>query len=381
MKNFDANASYGLTTDVIEAIRDVDLQFCNASAVHRLGQLCRAVIESARAKVSRYLRLPKGYRIVFNSGATEGNTQAIFYPLWKAIANQEIATTELITATTEHLSVLENFKKAEDLGFKVHYISPDSEGRIAVEDVLAKVNNQTALVSIMAANNETGIFNDVHQLFSEIRKANPKTILHCDTTQVLGKSIFDFATLDFDFINFSAHKIGALPGTGALVVKDSLDKETLLAGGPQESRWRPGTENLLGIHAFGKACEVLSNLDNSHIENVQMCKHELVKILKEETPNVIFNFENTPALANTLSIQCPEMLADDLVVALDLEGIAIASGSACASGKPLPSHVLLASGMTAEQARSTVRVSMRMDVQMSDIEFFARKFIPIIKNG
>ena len=359
MINFDANACYGLLPEVAAAIKEQEIIFANPSSIHQAGQDCRVITENARNTLANLLKLNKNQRVVFTSGASEANNQAISYAYWK---NHQDTSINFVTTAIEHPSVLEPLAHLEKQGFKVTKVNPNTNAEITVEDVLEAVDQQTVLLSIMYANNETGLILPVQKIIEAVKEQYPDVLIHIDAVQAVGKVDLNFGELLADFISISGHKLGALTGVGALIVNDSLENIPLILGGPQESRWRAGTENTLGIYSLGLASEIINEKLVDNIAAMQANRAVIKSALESAYPKLEFNSEDSEHLPNTLSVEIPEVLADDLVVALDLEGVCISSGAACGSGKPLPSHVLLAMGKTEEQAKNTIRLSVRADL-------------------
>jgi cysteine desulfurase len=340
----------------------------NPSAVHSDGQFARGLIEESRFHVLRMLGLSSDgdYRLVFCSGATEANNSAILSLVPKILSFGSTERLHVISSAVEHPSVLEPLLFLQKFGVKLSLVRPDENGFVSSESVLDELRPETCFVSLMGANNETGVEFPVREVFSRIRALRPEIKLHSDWVQIPGKSHTGLLDLDADFLTFSGHKIGALSGIGALLLKRGLVEAALLKGGPQEQHYRAGTENVLGICSFGIAAEILEN-DKDRVERLRRYREELWEFLFFNFPQIIRNSPQKNSLANTLHISLPGIRADDLVVALDLAGLSVSSGAACASGKPTASHVLLAQGMSEEMARSSVRVSLRAD--FDDVQF------------
>ena len=365
--NFDANACYGLLPEVRNAIACLP-DLYNPSSIHQNGQKSRAILEVARTQLAELLNISKEQRVVFTSGASESNTQALFYPFWEKL-NQE-SSANLIISAIEHPSVIESARKLEKHGIELRIWNPFSTAGVEGLDELLDEN--TRLISIMTANNETGLVLPVSDIFKKVKEFNPKIFTHTDAVQAAGKLEFKANEIQADFISLSAHKLGALTGVGALIVNRDFENLPLIFGGPQESRWRAGTENVVGIYSFGIAAEVWNKNAVNWRKGMNQVRNNLVDFVINNCPNIKpYTPENS--LPNTISLEIAGKLADDLVVAFDVAGIAVSSGSACASGKPLPSHVLLAMGKSLEQARSTLRISYRADVSEKDLGLFKKQ--------
>jgi cysteine desulfurase len=273
----------------------------------------------------------------------------------------------IVSASTEHPCILQPLKRLASQGRVVVFVDPDQDGRVSVERVKAVVTPDTALVTIMTANNETGVVNPIAEISQVVRQIAPKALIHTDAAQLLGKGVVSMRELGVDLLTISAHKIGALSGTGALVIRDGVTIPPLLLGGSQESKLRGGTENVLGIAVFGAVADLMSAELSDRALRMSMERDAFEELLLREIPDAQINGANTPRLPNTSSVYIPGVRADDLIVAMDLERILISSGAACTSGKPEPSHVLKAMGQDEERTRSTIRVSLRADMSVDSI--------------
>ncbi len=368
----DNNASYGklpgIEADLLEALSHGPLY--NPGSIHSDGQRARALVEGARDILEELLGIASGEaRVIFTSGATESNNQAIFLPFWRSL-NREA---HLITTAIEHPCILEPAARLKSLGVKVTKVLPE-EGRIRVEQIINALTPDTKLVSVMLANNETGQLLPVREISAAIRERAPKCLIHSDVAQVVGKIPFTFSDIGVDMVSISGHKFGSLTGTGALVVRDGIEPESYIAGGAQEQRWRSGTENTAGIYSMGLAAKYV----HTHINERKCAMEKARDYLKNELLTKHPELQQTTTdkeetLPNTLHLLVPSVNADDLVVALDLEGVSISSGSACSSGKPLPSQVLLAMGYTEEQARQAIRISVSAEHSETELKFAAEK--------
>ena len=362
--NFDANATFGPTPGLAEVLRALPEGLLNPSSIHSGGQRARAVIEDARDSVAELLNCKGTARVVFTSGATEANGAAVTAPYWGSINSQ--CCGEIATTTIEHPSVLGNAARLAEHGVSHSLIpySAENDGWLNLESHISK---NTKFISCMLANNETGQILPVKEIAKKARALNPKIIVHTDAVQAFGKIPVDWKDLGVDLMSISAHKIGGLAGVGALVLGKHSEIEPLILGGPQEAKLRGGTENVVGIYSFGMAARTLLNDSKNRWQ--KMASHtELIRAeLSRNISNVSFTLGDQVKLSNTLSVRIAGVLADDLVVALDLEGVAISSGAACSSGKPDPSHVLLAMGLTESAARETIRISLTGENTEADV--------------
>lgn len=355
----DANATYAPDERIRGVISACLESLGNPSSLHRGGQRARAALEESRAAVRRLVGAGEKDTIVFTSGATEANNTVI----WAASK----MTGPIVSASTEHPCILQPLKRLAADGRSVILLTPDAGGRITPEQVASVVTPDVALVSIMVANNETGVINPISDIVRAVRQIAPKALIHTDAAQLLGKGVVSMRDLGVDLLTMSAHKIGGLSGAGALVIRDGVTIAPLLLGGSQESKLRGGTENVLGISVFGVVADMIAAELPTRIEGMASVRDSFEESLMRELPDVQINGRELPRLPNTSSIYIPGVRADDLIVAMDLERILISSGAACTSGKPEPSHVLLAMGQSEERSRSTIRVSFRADFQLESV--------------
>lgn len=365
--NFDANATYGCLPEVIEGVRSfLSEDLLNPSSIHLGGQRARGLIEEARDSVGALVGASKKDKVIFTSGATEANNWVFSEVRERALA-LNIPDPKAITTSIEHPSILE---AASRFGVKLIEISPSVESN--VQEIL-RAAPSALLASIMYVNNETGFLFPVKDIFREIRSISPNILLHSDAVQALGKIDFSFSELGSDLVSISGHKIGSLSGVGALVIKDGVSISPFIAGGAQEGRLRAGTENVVGIISFGIAAkEALRTLAErkANYERYRAFFEREISSLNASLGGEAVSLLNLsdPHLSNTFSLRVRGLRGDDLVVALDLEGIAVSSGSACSSGKPEPSHVLLALGYSEEVARETIRVSFKASYAPCEFE-------------
>ncbi len=356
----DANATYSPDEQIRGVISSCLNSLGNPSSTHRGGQRARADIEEARATLRRVVGAGGADTVVFTSGATEANNMVI-----RGAAQRGGG---LITSALEHPCVLAPVLQYQREGRSVVLVQPERDGLVSVESVVRHVTPETALVSIMLANNEVGSVNPIQEIAAAVRTIAPKAIVHTDAAQALGKIPCVFSLLGVDAMTLSAHKIGGLSGVGALVLRHGLELEPLIRGGAQEGKLRGGTENVLGINVFGKALELIEKEGSERFARMSHTRDLFETRLTAELSDVEFHARAVSRLPNTSSVYLAGIRADDLIVAMDLERILISSGAACSSGKPEPSHVLMAMGFDEEHTRSTIRVSFRADCDDAGVE-------------
>jgi cysteine desulfurase len=264
------------------------------------------------------------------------------------------------------------------MGVAVALTPPDKTGEVHAESVRILLREDTTLVSVMAANNETGVLNNISEIASCVRQVAPKARLHSDAAQMVGKLPLQFAELPLDYLTVSGHKLGALTGVGALVIKQEAEISPLILGGPQENKLRGGTENVLGVISLGIVASDILAEGITRGQSMRLVRDVFERELLTALPDCGVNGQLAERLPNTTSVYIPRIRAEDLLVALDLEGIYISSGAACSSGKPEPSHVLSAMGQPEERVKSTVRVSFRADHDPHVGTMAAQKFAQIV---
>jgi len=339
----DHNATCPPLESVLAAMREAATHaFGNPSSLHWAGRAARQVLDDAREKLASFIGVESG-AIVFTSGGTEANNLAIYG--WCSAQQPG----RIITSAIEHPSVLRPLDRLEAAGWEVIRLRPDKNGVVLAEDVASKMNENTRLVALMAANNETGAIQPVAEVGALCREKGAALLV--DAVQALGKTNMDVRQWQADFVSLSAHKIGGPRGTGALLVRRGIKINELAPGGGQERKRRSGTENVPGIVGFAEALGVI---DFMALEPI---RDGFERKLHERLPNVRIFSENVLRTPNTSMFCVPGLEGETLLMQLDLAGFAVASGSACSSGRRDPSHVLTAMGVGDEQARSSIRVS------------------------
>ena len=343
----DNNATTAIHPEVLAvlegALRDV---FGNASSIHREGQAARRVVEDARESVGRLIgAAPRD--IVFTSGGTESNNAAIFG------AVPDGGRHHIVTTSIEHPSVAEAVEELRRRGHDVTIVDPSPDGEVAAAAVIAAMRPDTRLVTMMLANNETGVVQPAADVGRECR--DRAVHFHCDAVQAVGKVDVPVTDLGCDTLSISAHKLHAPKGIGALYVRRGLTLGRLVFGGAQERRRRAGTENVPLAAAFGAAASIAA--EPSWREGVRELRNQFEKELAAAF-DVTINGQAASRTPNTSSVTFKGVDGEGLVIALDLHGIAVSTGSACSSGRVEPSRILLAMRRTADEARSTVRFSL-----------------------
>jgi cysteine desulfurase len=357
----DHNATTPLRGEVVAAMaRTLAETFGNPSSIHAEGAAARAAIERARGEVSALLGVAAG-EVVFTAGATEANNTALFGTLAARPERRHIVTT-----TVEHPSVAEPIAALEARGVRVTRVPVDGAGRLDLEALARAVDEQTALVAVIHANNETGVLQDVPKI-AEAAHARGAW-LHVDATQAVGKIPVDAVALGADLLASSAHKLNGPKGTGCLVVRKHAALPAVLLGGGQERRRRGGTENVAGIVGFGVACALARAELPQRTPRLAELRDRLWAGIEARVPRVRRNGDARNVLPNTLSVEFEGAPGEVLLEALDGEGVAVSAGAACHSGSIEPSGVLLAMGRTPAQARGSLRFSVGPGTTDAEIE-------------
>lgn len=358
---FDHNATSPLAPEAGEALAAASREvYGNASSMHRQGQLARRHFEASRATVAHALGASPS-ELVFTSGGTESNNLAIFGLLRSLPAG----TKHVVTTAIEHPSVLELFRQLEREGVDVTYARAGSSGIVDIEELRRSLGENTVLVSAMHANNETGAIQPIAQIAELLR---PRGIyFHCDGVQAFGKIPVHVHDLGIDLYSASAHKLYGPKGAGALFVRKGVPFGGIQRGGRQERERRAGTENVPAAMGFARAVELCAT-DGRGVRSMRdRFEDEVFSALE----GVEVNGSSTNRLPNTSNLLFHGISAEALVIALDMKGMAVSTGSACSSGSIEPSHVLLAMGRTREQAKSSVRFSFGRYNTMADVEALA----------
>jgi len=339
----------------------------NPSSMHWAGREARRLLDDARDCLADFLGVEPG-SIVFTSGGSESNNLAIAGHLLRVAKNAQ--KQKVITTAIEHPSVLKTLEFwCDQLDFDLLTISPRENGVVDASDIIRKLDDATAMVCMMWANNETGIIQPAAEIVSACRTRNIPVLI--DAVQLLGKAPMDLAKLDADFVSLSAHKIGGPKGVGCLVVRRGSTLLPWLLGGGQERGRRSGTENVAGAVGFAHA---LGCKDFSQCVSVRdYFESELLKYM----PDVTVYGQAVQRVGNTSMFAVPGMDGETLLMQLDLAGFAVASGSACSSGKREPSHVLQAMGVDVRLARSSLRVSFGPEHQNVDADALVRELLRI----
>jgi cysteine desulfurase len=355
----DNNATTPVLPEVLDAMRPFFSEhFGNASSIHHHGQETRAAVERARESVAGLLGC-RASEIVFTSGGTEADNLAIFGLVEPG--------DHIITSTIEHHAVLNSCKHLQENGREVTFIPVDGKGQVSPDDVRRAVRPNTKLISIMMANNETGVLEPVEEIGAIATEAD--VYFHTDAVQAAGKVPVDVKAIGCDLLSISGHKFHAPQGVGALYVRKGTILQPMMLGGRHERSRRAGTENVAGIVGLGKAAELAqTSLQNGGMDKIAEMRDRLEHaLLQMESSGV--NGTGTRRVPNTTNIYFDHIEGEAMVIALDLKGLAVSTGAACSSGALEPSHVLVAMGISADRARASIRFSLGKQNTPQEIEF------------
>jgi cysteine desulfurase len=365
----DANATTPLLPEVLEAMRPYWMEhFGNASSIHLHGQQAHAAVNRARETLAGFFNCHEA-EVVFNSGGTEGDNTAIFGLLH--------AGDHFITTSIEHSAVLRAADRMAERGVETTFVAPRPSGLIDPGDISRAIRPETRLISVMLANNETGVLQPVEEIGRIAAEAG--VFFHIDAVQGAGKVVMDVRRIGCHLLSISAHKMHGPKGVGALFVRRGTPLEPLLVGGSHERRRRAGTENVPGIVGLARAVELaLHSLEDGTMVRLAALRDRLEKGILELADTGVNGIG--PRVANTTNIWFDQLEGEALVIALDLKGVSVSGGSACHSGATEPSHVLLAMGMDKNRARASLRFSLMKTATDADVDHILRVVPEAVKH-
>jgi len=368
----DHNATTAVEPIVLNAMLPfLSGEFGNAASIHTFGQRARAAVETSREQVAALIGA-RPQEIIFTSGGTEADNHAIFGVTQIFLAalrdgDGAAPSKHIITSTIEHEAVLNTCQALEKRGVEVTYLPVDRDGLISPSELGQAIRKETALITVMHANNELGTV----QPLEEIGRiaADADVSFHTDAVQSAGKLPIDVNALRLDLLSLSGHKFYAPKGIGALYIRGGTRLQQLLYGGHHQRGYRPGTENVAGIVGLGKAAELASKSLSEDAARVSALRDRLEQGLLSRVPHSHANGAGAPRTPNTTNITFPGIEGEALVIALDLKGLACSTGAACSSGAVEPSHVLTAMGLSPDEARASLRFSLGRHTTSAQIDF------------
>ena len=368
----DHNATTPLHPEVLNAMLPaLQDNFGNPSSIHSFGRSARVQLDEAREKVARLIGASSS-EIIFTSGGTEANNLAL---LGVALKDKE---KKIITSKTEHPSVLNPCRQLEEQGVEVHYLDVDRFGRIDINNLESQITESTALISLQHANSETGVLQDIKKV-SELARSNG-VLFHTDAVQSVAKIEFDLKDYPVDMLSISAHKFNGPKGVGALFLRKGTPALFApVSGGSQEKKRRGGTENVAGIIGFGKACEMaIERVSTLEVSRVAELKDYFYNKVYEMIPGTELFGDMQNSLPNTLNLGFAGVEGDTLLIAMDMEGVAVSTGSACSSGTGLPSHVLQAMGLPDNKINSSIRFSLGCSTTKTELDSVLKTLVKAV---
>lgn len=368
---------HNATTPVDPAVREamlpyLDDRFGNPSSLHAVGRTARVALDEARDTVSAFIRADP-LSVVFVSSGSEANNMAI-----RGIASaQRDHGRHLVISAVEHSSVLETCRALEPDGFRTTVVPVDETGMVGPEDIAAAITDETLLVAVLHASNEVGTIQPIEEIAALTSERGVPLLV--DAVQTAGKMPVDVRALGCDMASFSCHKLYGPKGVGALYVREGLEINSLITGGPHEMQRRAGTEDVAGIVGFGVACRLAAERREEDEKRMRRLRDRLWKGIAERIVGTELNGNPVSRLPNTLNVSFEDVEGGSVVIGLDLQGVAVSTGSACASGKVKLSHVLVAMGLEDARVRGSVRLSLGRGTTEADIDHVLEVLPPVIE--
>jgi cysteine desulfurase NifS len=369
----DHNATTPLSEPVKSVMSDTMGSCGNPSSIHKFGRMTRSLVDNARRNIARAIHCT-ARRIVFTGSGSEANNLAIK----GVVSASEEKRNHIITSQIEHPAVLQVCRWLERTGYRVTYLPVDAKGMVNPDDLDSTIDRHTAVVSIMLANNETGVIQPIKDMMQIAHQHG--ALFHCDAVQALGKIPLNVTELDADLVTVSAHKIYGPKGVGALYVKKGVAIEPLVNGGEQEYGLRAGTENLVGIVGFGKTAENIPAMIEQ-MDYVRELRDMLQKGIESIFAECCVNGNSVERLPNTLSVTLPGFRGESILLEMDKRGVFLSSGSACSAGSAKPSHALTAMGLTENEAHSSLRLSPGIGNTGDDIEYTLEMLDDVVRTS
>ena len=362
--NMDYAAGKPVDPRAVEAMLPyMKVSYGNPSSLHVASQEAKRALDEARIKVADLINAEKAESIIFTSGATESNNLAIK----GAVNRNKDRGTKIITSSVEHMSVVNPVKFLTTKGFEAVFLPVDKFGTLDLGSLEKELNDKTTLVSIVYANGEIGTIEPIEEISKIVHSKN--AFLHVDATVAAGQVPIDVIALGIDLLTVSSNDLYGPKGVGALYVKDGIRIEPLLHGGGQEKGLRSGTENIPSIVAFGKATEIAKQEMQTNVEKLTKLRDRLIEGLLKPLPYTFLNGHPTNRLPDNVSVRYSFIEGESMLLSLEINGVSVSSGSACASKTLEPSHVLLATGLKHEEAHGSIMFSLGRDNSLEDVEY------------
>jgi cysteine desulfurase len=358
----DYNATTPLDSRVLEDMMPYITKFWgNPSSPYSFGNQAGLAVEKARNRVAAIFEC-KPSEIVFTSGGTESDNLAV-----RGVAHAlRSRGNHIVTTAIEHHAVLHTCKALEAEGYRITYIPVGPNGTVSIEDVEKSLCSETVLITVMHANNETGVVQPVEEIAKLAQKR--KIIFHSDAVQTAGKIPRPLCAIGADLISVSGHKFYGPKGTAALYVREGTPLHSILTGGPHEHSLRAGTENVAGIVGFSRALALAYEAAAGEFRRLQDLRNKFETKISSAVAGMKINGASEPRVPNTSSLSFESVDGESIVLGMDLRGIYISTGSACSTGDPEPSHVLRAMGLSPKEAQGSIRVSLGKDTREADLD-------------
>jgi len=363
----DHNATTPLHPEVKNTLTDMLEVFGNPSSLHGFGRQARVLVEEAREKTAALIGASPE-EIVFTGSGSEGNNTVLsILSCHAGFCNIQQPSAAIVTTAIEHPCIMESGKCLKDQGINVAFTGVDQECKVDLNELRQLIKPETGLVSVMMANNETGTIQDIKSIARLVHEKG--ALFHTDAVQAVGKIPVNVKDLDVDFLTLSGHKIYGPKGIGAMYVKKGVNFCPLIHGGHQEQGRRAGTENTMGIIGMGKAIEMRMQEMDDELVRMKSLRSMLKEGIAQRLSDIHFVGDQQDCVPTTLNVSFEAAEGEAILLYLDLEGVAVSTGSACASGSLDPSHVLLAMGLDAEIAHGSIRLSMGRETSEEDIDY------------
>ena len=368
----DNNATTRVDDEVLEEMLPYFKEFYgNPSSIHTFGRQVSSKMDLARERVASILGADTS-EIVFTSCGTESNNYAIHSSLEAHPDKKHVVTTKV-----EHPAVLNVCKYFGKNGYEVTELGVNNDGMLDLDELRDSIRDNTAIVSIMHANNETGVIFPIEEIGKIVKEKG--VIFHCDAVQAIGKIPVNLKNSSIDLLSMSGHKLHAPKGVGVLFIRKGVRIDPLIIGGHQEDNRRSGTENVPYIIGLGKACEIAEGFVKEEQTEVRRLRDKLEKGIKDQLTHVAISGENSERLPNTSNVSFEYVEGEATLLLLDMAGIATSSGSACTTGSAEPSHVLQAMGIPPVTSRGTIRFSLSRYSTEDEVDYILEKLVPIVK--
>ncbi|MFR0822359.1 MAG: cysteine desulfurase NifS [Clostridia bacterium] len=373
IRYFDHAATTAVKEEVLkEMLPYFSIEYGNASSLYSVGRMARKGLEQARQRVASALNAD-AKEIYFTSCGSESDNLALKGVCY---ANQDKGK-HIITTKIEHLAILQTCQTLERQGYEVTYLPVDAEGMVSLQELENAIKDTTILISIMFANNEIGTIEPIYEIGQIAKKHG--ILFHTDSVQAIGNVPIDVQKLQIDLLSMSAHKFYGPKGVGALYVREGVNFERIQDGGHQEKNKRSGTENVAGIVGLGKAIELAYQDFDKYNQKLIQLRDRYISQVEKLIPDAKLNGHRTKRLPGNTNFSFPFIEGEELLLRLDARGICASTGSACSSGNPSPSHVLLSIGLPSQMSQGTLRVTIGEENTMEDMEYLIQNLTQIVE--